>query len=190
MSYQLDSFESLYHEVPYRSPFHPLYLLKSYFENKNVFDLGCGGGDLCYFVKKYLNANSVRGIDRGSNHRHDVPIQIGDIRDVDFKNIKNIDTYISWIEDPDVEMFVINELLKNSIKTNYIISYCTDQVVCNKCNICDYLKCIPYKKKRLLSFLNDLAKDNFIDYESVTYPYDDGKLCRQSGTFTYYIISL
>jgi hypothetical protein len=120
---------------------------------------------------------------------NNVPIKIENIMNFDFKN-DQFDTYISWIETPEVELFVINELIKKSIKTTYIIAYSSEQIVCNNCNLCDYLKCIPNKKEKLINFLDISSKNNYINYTTETYAYNEGIKCRQSGSVTYYIVNI
>ena len=147
MNVNVINFSDFILKTPFRSPFSPFFFLKKYITNKNILDLGCGSGDLLYFLKKYLDANVVFGIDMNNNTKNNnVPIKIENIMNFDFKN-DQFDTYISWIETPEVEIFVINELIKKSIKTTYIIAYSSEQMVCNNCSLCAYLKCIPNKKK-------------------------------------------
>ena len=63
-------------------------------------------------------------------------------------------------------------------------------MVCNNCSLCAYLKCIPNKKKELINFLDISSKNNYINYKTESYAYNEGNKCRQSGTVTYYIVNI
>ena len=87
MNVNVINFSDFILKTPFRSPFSPFFFLKKYITNKNILDLGCGSGDLLYFLKKYLDANVVFGIDMNNNTKNNnVPIKIENIMNFDFKN--------------------------------------------------------------------------------------------------------
>ena len=177
-------------DVPYRSPFEPFIHMKDLFENKKVFDLGCGRGDLMQFLYEHIKCSSIKGIDINTDKKQDnLDIIVGSILDLEFKSLE-IDIYFCWIENPDLEKYIIESLIYQKIKTKLVIAYSHQQHICGKCDICSYLNTLQDKKNILSETLNGFVKNNQITYETITYCYNDGESCRQKGEFEYHVIDI
>jgi len=184
-------------DVPHRSPEEPLNNMKEFFENKIVMDLGCGGGDLILYIKNKLRCKDIFGIEEtdrclSNAYKYRLKIIKSDILKQKFENY-GAETYYIWMETPELEISIIKRLIKHNKKCDIIIAYNTKANCNNKgnfnwnnCRICKYLECIPKK----LEFITTFLKTNNIEYKTKMYNYNNGKGCRESGEFTYLIISI
>jgi len=188
-------------KVPNRGPFSPLDELSGFFRNKKIYDLGCGSGDIAVYIKKKFNPISIKGISfkrerfAKQKERYNMNFICGDIEKVKYEK-EDIDTYFIWIENPDVEIKVIEKNIDAKKNTIIIIAYNT-KVNCKynqdlktnynpNCRFCKYIACIPEKINKLRNFLSS-KKIGFIEK---VIEYNDGDECRQKGLFTYFIIQL
>ena len=146
--------------LPYRSPVQPLELLKEYFYEKNVVDLGCGSGFLLKYLETKYKTKKILGIDMEKLESH--------------------------------KFYGINVINADySTKATFIIAYNTKSFTCsnpskNNCGLCGYLKGIQSKVIMLKKFLDD----NNYSHHIIKSDYKEGTLCRQSGTFIYFIIKV
>jgi len=187
--------------VPQRGPFKPLDELSGFFRNRKIYDLGCGSGDMAVHIKHKFNPISIKGISFKKERfvkqkeRYKMNFSCGDINQIDFAK-EDIDTYFIWIENPSIEMRVVERNINADKHPVIIIAY-NSKVNCRfkenlignfnpNCAFCKYIGCINYKMSQLRSFL----KKNKVVFIEKEIGYDEGEKCRQKGFFNYFIIQL
>jgi hypothetical protein len=165
-------------------------------------DLGCGSADIMVYIKTKLKCKEICGIDNTNRSlinlkKHRLNILKNDILNVNFEG--KAQTYYIWIENPKTEIQIIERLLKYNGKCDIIICYNTkgscklnveipnENIYFNSdCQFCSYLKCISTK----LQILNNFLKNSNLNYQTRYYNYNNGFGCRESGEFTYIIVSI
>ncbi len=201
--------------VPYRSPNGPLINFEPYFTNKKVCDLGCGSGDMLLYVQNTFKCEKIIGIDNSSRSIYNIEKYNLDIKPNSnfLENMPyNFDTYYIWVEIPNAESQVLELLrgykinsnnfsdpFKRTSDYNVIIAYNT-AAICKdnpdipnsidkfngNCSFCRSLNAIPSK----ISFLESFLNTNNYSYIKKSYSYNDGLSCRESGEFTYYVVTI